>query len=1009
MTPFRPAKTALLRSPVRGAEDRLTDQAHAGELDRAACVRLLRRAAGDDLLMEALKVASPSLAGLVADPHGRKTAQLRRAALAVIRYELRMRSRPTPFGLFAGVATARFGPAAKVSWSEPGTTRTRVDLSWLLHLVAALQSDREVLAQLAVRTHTGLTFSGGRVFMTQHTNAGLTAGQEARSELSIRDTSAVRAAFELAEDGVHTGELLAELGRRYPQADPEAIGSMVSSLVDQEFLITGLRPCLDDTDPLNHVIGVLAGLHRPPAMLPRLREIAAAREAYDRCLLDRRSAALEVLQERMRALHRSDHLLHVDLRLGADVHLPEEVAAEAARAAGVLWRLLTPRLAPSPLREYHEEFVERYGTERLVPVRDLLNEGTGLGPPAGYDCPAGPRPAPAYRGERRESDRLLARLVAEAVRDRASEIVLDEELVARIEPEPPDPSTVPRSVELYLSLVAASVDDLADGRFRLSVGPNPGSPEAGATFGRFAGLVAVDEIAAECRAADTGELRLNVACQPRYPRSANVGHGPSWTGHRISIGVPPDPAAIEISADDLAIGAEADRLYAVHLPTGRRVVPTSATMLDPVTQAPNLARFLLEVGFEGRRMWAPWDWITDDHHPYVPRVRYGRTVLSPAKWRLDELGGHAAAPPREWARLVGEWRERWSVPRHIVLTDFDHRLSLDLDNPWHLEVLRDDLRKKDSLVAWEPPGGADRVDGWLRDGEGLPHLAELAVPLFGDVREPAPPVAAVDRALPSRRLHPPGGEWLYLKLYGPARHVDSLLCEHLAPLLTGADRWFFVRYLDPAPHLRLRLRGSPALLWGELLPRFRAAADGWLDRHLVDRVALDTYDPEWERYGGREAMECAERLFHADSEAVTALLALERSRRTREDLVTLGAVVLASLADAFGRELPGGAWAFPGRFRPRREALLRLVDPGGGWPYLGEDLLEILRPRADVAREYGSRVRALGDASEDRILASLLHMTCNRLFGTDREREREAHALAGACVLGNLNRRRHGC
>ena len=89
-------------------------------------------------------------------------------------------------------------------------------------------------------------------------------------------------------------------------------------------------------------------------------------------------------------------------------------------------------------------------------------------------------------------------------------------------------------------------------------------------------------------------------------------------------------------------------------------------------------------------------------------------------------------------------------------------------------------------------------------------------------------------------MRPPGSDWLYVKLYGPAAGEDALLTGPVRDLAgrcstTGdADGWFFLRYADPEPHLRLRLHGEPdRLLAGALpgWPRGRpgsspAAADG---------------------------------------------------------------------------------------------------------------------------------------------------------------------------------------
>jgi thiopeptide-type bacteriocin biosynthesis protein len=108
--------------------------------------------------------------------------------------------------------------------------------------------------------------------------------------------------------------------------------------------------------------------------------------------------------------------------------------------------------------------------------------------------------------------------------------------------------------------------------------------------------------------------------------------------------------------------------------------------------------------------------------------------------------------------------------------------------------------------------------------------------------------------------------------------ADGVLLEHLAPLARAAvergdaDRWFFIRYVDPAPHLRLRLHGDPRRLAAKALPALQAALEPLRARGAIWKVELGTYEPEVERYGGPEAIEACERIFHRDSEAVVALL-----------------------------------------------------------------------------------------------------------------------------------------
>src|SRR5205807_10366290 len=128
------------------------------------------------------------------------------------------------------------------------------------------------------------------------------------------------------------------------------------------------------------------------------------------------------------------------------------------------------------------------------------------------------------------------------------------------------------------------------------------------------------------------------------------------------------------------------------------------------------------------------------------------------------------------------------------------------------------------------------------------------------------------------RTFPLSSEWLFAKLYTGTGTADRVLCEVVAPFVrklihSGAvDRWFFIRYGDPEWHLRVRFHGTPENLHAEVLPALQTAVSPLLDDGRLWRVQLDTYEREVERYGGPEAIELAEKLFHADSEAVLQLI-----------------------------------------------------------------------------------------------------------------------------------------
>ncbi len=1058
----------LLRTPARRIEECPVEieTALTPADGRPAYLELLRRFAAEPLRREAVRLASPSLSRTLdaaTDADGGvdsvSDAQARRAALAALRYDVRMRTRPTPFGVFAGVSRGMFGPVGAVAGQDAPCTRTLPDMDWLYGLVRGLETDPALLPYLDLVAQPTLAVHGSRIFLTATSNSGLRPGEPLRDGVSVRATAPVLTALATAADGVSAAELLEYLAVRFPATSPERILDLVLGLVDKELLITRLRPPLDGGDPLAHLLDALRAIgERTPTVAPLVAAVgglAERRAAYDGARPGARETELVELVAAARALRPHDTPLHVDLALPWAVTLPDDVRREAETAVHVLWRLAPDRLGMRPLRAYHEAFLEHYGAGRLVPLLELVDETAGLGYPAGYEWPRSETRARLDESPDRERDKLLAALSADAVRDR-TELVLDEQMLDGLTRGTPDPRDVQTSGELYVRLAAASMSELSAGRFLLVVSPNPGSHQTGATLGRFGDLLfgADDALGLAAGAVVPmvpGAVQVNIVYQPRSPRAANIAHVPAHSGRRISVGVPPAGGGAEYLLRDLAVGATLERMFVVHTPSGAEIEPVSHTMLSPGTQAPNIARLLWELGQEGRRLWEPWDWGSLSAVPFLPRVRHGRTVLFPATWKLDALRAQAASDPADWAGTVARWRKHEGVPRTVSVLSTDQRLLVDLDDPWHLELLRDELRRDPVLVAQEHPG----EDRWLDDpasgpddvgparDQGAPRrVTELAIPFVRREGLPAPRPSVIRRVLgtPGRRVHSPGGEWLYLKLYCPARGHDQFLREHLSTLVHTAqsradvDRWFFIRYADPDPHIRLRFHGQPGGLWGSLLPELAAVLAELRDRRVISRFVVDEYDPEWERYGGPAVQAEAERAFQADSESAIGLLGLLRQPGWPHDLDTLTAISLAALAQAFG--LPPGAggseadgdppdaaaaWLaetgtsreVPKRFREQRESWRRLIDPAAGWPGLrgdaaGDAVLTQLLWRDQKVADLADRLRAVdSDTPPLRVVGSLLHMSCNRLFGGNQDRERDALGLARGSVLANLSRRRH--
>src|SRR5262249_46266981 len=256
--------------------------------------------------------------------------------------------------------------------------------------------------------------------------------------------------------------------------------------------------------------------------------------------------------------------------LDCDLALPMHVTHEAEKALSAMVRLTPFPLGPPAWRNYHSRFLERYGPDAVVPLRDLVDPDTGLGFPAGYRGAAMLRPAPRPTAR---DDRLLA-LAQRAALDGAREIVLDDQGLADLTTE--DAIALPAHVELCFHLEAPTRAALECGAFDLVV--NGLSQAAGTMTGRF--LVLLDAADRDRIAAiyaglptqDSGAVRAQIPGPPLRVRTENVSRVAAVLPRVISLGEHSDRDTT-IPLDELAVGADSHRLFLISLADGRRIEP----------------------------------------------------------------------------------------------------------------------------------------------------------------------------------------------------------------------------------------------------------------------------------------------------------------------------------------------------------------------------------------------------------------------------------------------------
>lgn len=101
--------------------------------------------------------------------------------------------------------------------------------------------------------------------------------------------------------------------------------------------------------------------------------------------------------------------------------------------------------------------------------------------------------------------------------------------------------------------------------------------------------------------------------------------------------------------------------------------------------------------------------------------------------------------------------------------------------------------------------------------------------------------------------------------------ADLILEEALQPLIeylkenNSISKWFFIRYNDPKPHLRIRFLLNDNDEYDKILNEMNESLRGYIESGEISNILIDTYNREIERYG-EKTIEEAETLFYTSSE-----------------------------------------------------------------------------------------------------------------------------------------------
>lgn len=954
-----------------------------------------------------------------------------RVRLSLYKYVLRMSGRATPFGKFSGIGLGEYSAHSEIILSGHNRHSVRFDMGFSGHVTKALMSSSTIRHSLQYSVNNSLYVLGDHYRFVERVEVD---GNRSYKWTKVSRNPILHAVFEAASTPVSFCELVVHVSGLGVPVDSAV--EYLDLLIKEQLLVSELEPSITGGNHfmcLCDKVTLLAPSEEMAAHLGQLEEYARQATAGQ--------IPASVLKSDLGPLEEGWNgrdVVQVDMRLGTDVNrLGQGVRNTVLREISELIPLNSAS-APKQLSVFRHRFESRYGDLEL-PLMEVLDQDRGIG----YGDREGQYldSHPLIKGlgfsadQRKESmqNQISSSLFADFWRTdghsmKELEVYLPDVLLAKFSGS--NTAELPVTGFVFGEILAKNIVALDSGDFRFNMMACSG-PSALPLMARFSHLDAdLESKLRECAAMEDARCGQAVIAEIVHlpeDRIGNIMQRPRLRKYEIPfLGNSSVSSQYQIPLTDLYVSVKDGKVWLRSESLDRYVIPRLSCAHN-FRYGVTAYQFLCDLQFQSNSLDVSWNWGHLDRLPFLPRVSYKHLILSRARWQIskeaiDDLLG------KDDSEFVTRLADRFNLPERIVLADADNELQLDLTNPFAQKILVERLRKGNTKLFESLRGMGSPV----KDKKGRCYANEVILP-FSTGSEISHPSSKPESISSGRliRSFPPGSEWVYVKLYCGERDADMILSEQISRMVHEFEerkminKWFFIRYHDPEPHIRLRFQirnDSTGITYGRILDNINSVLAPLVASGIAHRIAYDTYDREVGRYG-EDTIEICEDIFWYDSDYLLKIIPHFLKPGGIHARWVYAATGVDDMLTAFGatiqeRLILVDRWweGFAGEFRIGREAKKKMDSRYREFkPMLETNLNVDIVSGAKANAERGLRFAGLKDAFKlfgnvprersMEVLASLCHMYLNRIFfSNQRENEMMVYHFLGKYYHSRISR-----
>lgn len=802
------------------------------------------------------------------------------------KYWLRSCTRCTPFGTFAGSGLLHISAEEtniNLGSDESYTRYLRLDMNYLTNLIAAITNIPEVLEQIRFFSNNSiyeLPYSLRYAEYEIHNN------YRRYTLTSVLKEKYIKAVLDRSFNGANLNEL-AQVLVDIENVRIEEAREFIINMWKSQLLISELEPCVTGNEPLDDIIAFFSRLSNVDHLLKHFIQI--------RNLLQNPKRGVEfyrLVETKLKELNLNiqfpKNTLQVDLFFstnGSEINrkLVENIVDQVVDLSSLARNKVSPEI-----EDFKVKFLAKYDEEE-IPLQIALDAEIGVGY-AGINSDIVGNgeliiDIPTVRKSILPSmdfDYIVRYTLTKYqhyLATNASYITIHEDELSTFKKE--NSFRFSNSMFIFGSLLKRD-GLIEDDKYFFDLNLFSG-PSAANLLGRFTlGNRELSRLTKELLRLEEIEYPDAIYAEVAHMPQARIGNvllRPVLREYEIPyVGKSGASSINQIPINDLYVSVKNNEVILRSKLHNKRVFPRLSTAHNFTNGSLPVYKFLCDLQGQGLAFPCIWDWAHLEILKYLPRVVYKNIIVKRARWKFDEhdiIG--LPKDTKEYVNYFKTFCTKWNLPRRVIYKQADNEMLIDFSEEVGIDLFLHYLYKHKIIEITEFLFTEENCI--VSDQNGLVFTNELVIPLCRDKVE----IKSDENEYSKNYIHSVkrrfsiNSQWVYFKVYCGPKITEQILKSRILEFVCKGienmdlEKFFFVRYRDESPHLRIRFYNSIQSKQRKIYENFVDTLQPMLDNGLISNIVADTYTRELERYG-EQTIEFVEELFFVDSLAIIKFL-----------------------------------------------------------------------------------------------------------------------------------------